>query len=227
MSEAPQPNDPEARNPDGSLKDQAPPPVDPANPSGTLTPPKDPAEPKPPIDPAKPVVPEKYEDFKLPEGMKLEGETLTKASELFRGLGLDQAGAQTLVDFHAAQLKTATDAPTKAFEDMLLDWRGKQATDPDIGSKAAAIKENIGKGWAGLVAAAGEQGPKVQAEVAEFKQAMEVTGVGDHPAFIKIMNRVLSKFIEPGHVPGNGPAPVKAPDAAPKSIAGALYPNLS
>lgn len=159
--------------------------------------------------------------------MTLEGETLTKASDLFKSLGLDQAGAQALVDFHAAQLKAATDAPAAAFEAMQADWRAKQAADPDIGPKAAAIRADIGKGFAGMIASAGELGPKVSAEIAEFKAAMDLTGVGDHPAFIKVLNRALSKFIEPGHVSGGGPVPPKAPDAAPKSLEHALYPNLS
>lgn len=228
MLEAPQPNDPAARTPTGELINQAAPPpattttTEPT--ATTTTPTTEPSKPAP-TDPK--VVPEKYEDFKLPEGLTLEGETLTKASELFRGLGLDQAGAQSLVDFHAAQLKAATDAPKAAFETMLTDWRAKQAADPDIGAKAPAIKENIGKGWAGLIASSGELAPKVATEVAEFKAAMDLTGVGDHPAFVKVMNRILSKFVEPGHVNGGGPAPVKAPGEGPKSAASALYPNLS
>ncbi len=230
MPDPEQPNDPAARTPTGELINQDPsliPLADPANPSGTPTPPEPPKEPeaKPPIKAEG--APDKYEDFKLPDGITIEPEVLTKATELFKARGLDQAGAQEFVDFHVAQLKAATDAPSKAFETMLTDWRAKQAADPDIGPKAAAIRADIGKGFAGMIASAGELGPKVAAEVAEFKAAMDLTGVGDHPAFIKVLNRALSKFIEPSHVNGGGPAPVTPPGAGPKSVANALYPNLS
>src|SRR6266403_1426137 len=90
-TEAPLPNSPEARTPMGELKDQAQP---------TTTTPTDPTPPE--TTPAEPTpgAPEAYTDFTLPEGVKLEGETLKSAQELFKDLNLPQDGAQRLVDFH-------------------------------------------------------------------------------------------------------------------------------
>src|SRR5712671_3512851 len=42
--------------------------------------------------------PEKYEDFKLPEGVELAPEAVAEVSTLFKELGLSQANAQKLVD---------------------------------------------------------------------------------------------------------------------------------
>src|SRR5258706_11787563 len=91
----PMPNSPEARTPAGELKDQA-------QPTTTTTPTETPP-PEPPVEPkpeAPAGAPEAYTDFTLPEGVKLEGETLKAATELFRELGLPQANAQRLVDLH-------------------------------------------------------------------------------------------------------------------------------
>lgn len=229
MSDPVLPNEPAARAPTGELLNQDPTllPNPPAEPTTTPTAPTEPkpTEPKAPTDPAG--APEAYTEFKLPEGVTLDGETLTKAQELFKGLNLPQDAAQSLVDFHAAQLKASAEAPMAAYKTMTEGWKAAYKADPDIGPKAEAIKANIGKGFAGMIAAAGESAPKVAAEVAEFKAAMDLTGVGDHPAFIKVLNRFAERFVEPAHVSGGGPAPVAAPGSGPISPAKALYPGLA
>src|SRR6266403_5217690 len=117
-TEAPLPNSPEARTPTGELKD--------ASQTTTMTPTEEkplettPPEPKPEPTPG---APETYTDFTLPEGVKLEGETLKSAQELFKALNLPQDGAQRLVDFHLGQIRAATEASSKAYEDMRSAWQ--------------------------------------------------------------------------------------------------------
>src|SRR5882724_1696629 len=138
-TEAPLPNSPEARTPTGELKNATQTttttPIDP-------TPPEPKAEPKPEPTPG---APEAYTDFTLPEGVKLESETLKSAQELFKALNLPQDGAQRLVDFHLGQIRAATEASSKAYDDMRSAWQTAAKADPEIGPKMTQIKENVGR----------------------------------------------------------------------------------
>src|SRR6266403_5959726 len=214
-TEAPLPNSPEARTPAGELKD--------ASQTTTTTstetpPPEPPVEPKPESTPG---APEAYTDFTLPEGVKLEGETLKSAQELFKSLNLPQDGAQRLVDFHLGQIKAATEASSKAYEDMRAGWQTAAKADAEIGPHMAKIKENVGR----LYDAIGDA--KL---VGEFKSIMDLTGAGDNPAFIKVLNKLSSFVTEGRHVIGAQPSKFgqQAPGTNERpSAAAALYPNLT
>src|SRR6266403_3433252 len=211
-TEAPLPNSPEARTPTGELKDA----------STTTTTPTDPTPPEPPVEPKPeaPVgAPEAYTDFTLPEGVKLEGETLKAATDLFKELGLPQANAQRLVDFHLGQIKAATEASSKAYDDMRAGWQTAAKADSEIGPHMAKIKENVGR----LYDAIGDA--KL---VGEFKQIMDLTGAGDNPAFIKVLNKLSSFVTEGRHVTGAQPSKFgQTPPGTSErpSAAHALYPN--
>src|SRR5258705_2688479 len=211
-TEAPMPNSPEARTPTGELKDQAQP-----TPTTTPTePPEPPVEPKPESPTG---APEAYTDFNLPEGVKLEGETLKAATDLFKELGLPQANAQRLVDFHLSQIKAATEASSKAYDDMRAGWQTAVRADAEIGPHMAKIKENVGR----LYDAIGDA--KL---VGEFKSIMDLTGAGDNPAFIKVLNKLSSFVTEGRHVTGAQPSKFgqSAPGTSGRpSAAHALYPN--
>lgn len=218
---SPLPNDPASRNPDGSLKDQAIPPKDGETPkpidqqkSGSDEGEKKPADEKKPETPA---VPDKYE-FKLPEGFELKAETNTEVQELFKGLGLSQESAQKLVDFHAKEVKAVADAGASAVEAMRTEWRNTTVKDPVLGD---------GKGLKGEVAATIAKGiDALGPDIAKgFRQAMDETGMGDHPAIIKAIHVFAQRVTEGTHVAGKGPSESKAPNA-PTSAASAMYPNL-
>src|SRR6266436_4471453 len=214
-TEPPLPNSPEARTPTGELKDAS------QTTTTTLTDPtststSESPEPKPETAPG---APDKYTDFTLPEGVKLEGETLKSAQDLFKALNLPQDGAQRLVDFHLGQIRAATEASSKAYEDMRADWQAKSKADAEIGPHMAKIKENVGR----LYDAIGDA--KL---VGEFKSIMDLTGAGDNPAFIKVLNKLSSFVTEGRHVTGTQPSKFgqQAPGTNERpSTAHALYPN--
>ncbi len=213
--EPPMPNSPEARTLTGELKDAAPTttttPTDPTTPSTSESP-----EPKPEVPTG---APEAYTDFALPEGVKLEGETLKSAQELFKALNLPQDGAQRLVDFHLGQIKAATEASSKAYDDMRVGWQTAAKADPDVGPHMTKIKENVGR----LYDAIGDA--KL---VGEFKQIMDLTGAGDNPAFIKVLNKLSSFVTEGRHVTGAQPSKFGQTEPGKSerpSTAHALYPN--
>lgn len=225
MSEQPQVNEAEARSPTGELLNQSQ--TQSTTPDTTTQETKPETkldtEIKPEVKPeakAPTGAPEKYEDFKLPEGVELKGDVLTSAQELFKGLGLTQDAAQSLVDFHTKQLTEAASAPVTAYNEMREGWKTAAAADPDIGPKAAAIKETLGKAYDTL------GNPKL---VADFKDAMNLTGVGDHPAFIKVLNAWATQVIEGRPVRSGGPSEHGQSDKGQQqrpNVAQGMYPNL-
>lgn len=63
---------------------------------------------------------------------------------------------------------------------------------------------------------------------AGFKAVMNLTGAGDHPAFIGVFNWLVDKFGEGTAVNGKGASPFgqTAPGAGRKSAAAEIYPSL-
>lgn len=166
----------------------------------------------------KAIVPEKYEAFKVPEGFVLDEAVAAKAGELFKGLGLTQEAGQKLVDFYAEQAKTAAEEPYKAWADQQKEWKDeitKTYNDTQLGE----IKSNFSKMLAATV------DPTV---AKEFREAMDFTGAGNHPAFVKLFDKLSKLLGEGGHFAGKNPSPEgqKRPGDAPRSAASAIYPNL-
>lgn len=159
--------------------------------------------------------PAKYSDFTVPEGVKLEGETLDKATGLFRDLGLDQAGAQKLVDFHTAALREASEGPAKLWQDTQETWIDELRSDPTLGK--GIENGTVGASIAKMISAL----PAPQATA--FREAMNFTGAGNNPAIVRGFYELSKRFAEPGHVQGNAPAQIKSKPSA----AQALYPTLS
>ncbi len=171
---------------------------------------------------AKPGVPEKYEDFKVPEGVTLDKAAVEAALPIFKELGLSQESAQKLVDLQTQFSKQAADAAAKSYWDMRADWQSKAKALPEIGKELGPG----GKVVTTIARALDQTGDATL--VKDFKDAMNLTGAGDHPAFIQLMYRWASKLTEGGPVNGRGPSPLgqAAPGAGRKSPAQEIYPTL-
>jgi hypothetical protein len=208
------PTTPPALNPDGT----------PAQ-TSTSKPPEKPADgTKPPVAGA----PEAYTAFTAPDGYTLDPKTIEAATPIFKELGLTQDQAQRLVAFHSEQMIAAAKGPEETYTAMRTDWQAKVKSDPDMakavnGDKTGldAVKLDIGRALNALG----------DAQLAsDFKEAMNLTGVGDHPAFVKAMWKLSSFVTEGKHVSGTNPSPHGQNDpskAKPATGAHALYPNLS
>ena len=121
----------------------------------------------------------------------------------------------------------AAKAPESAYEATRTEWRAKVDADPEIKAATADGKtgvEAVKVGIAKTLAALGDP-----ALTADFKAAMDLTGAGDNPAFIKAMWK-LSAFVTEGkHVQGQNPSVhgQQAPGTSARPTpAAALYPNL-
>lgn len=218
-------NDPNSRSPDGTIKDQSNPTLTPtpelkADPNAT--PDSKSAEPGPkPDDKSVPTgAPEKYEAFTAPEGHTVDAAAIEAVTPIFKELNLSQAQSQRLVDFYNERMIAAAKAPAEAVETMREGWRNEVKADKDIGGKLPEVKAVIGKALDSL----GD--PTL---TASFKSAMDLTGAGDHPAFVKAFYKMSLALGEGTHVNGGGPSPhgqSKTGIAAKPSAAQSMYPGL-
>lgn len=161
--------------------------------------------------------PEKYEDFKLPEGVELKPEALAEAQTLFKDLGLSQAKAQQLVDFHTKAVQEMAAANQQAYTQLREGWRKEVTSDPEIGAALKDVKAVIGRAKVAI----GDQ--KL---VDNFNAIMDQTGVGDNLAFIKVFYKMAKAMTEGSHVAGAGPTRESQTGSKPATGAQALYPNL-
>jgi hypothetical protein len=160
--------------------------------------------------------PEKYTEFKVPDGFVLDPKVAEEAGTLFKQNGLSQDQAQSLIDFHVAKTKEAAEAPYKAWNDMGEQWLKETQDDPEIGGKLEEIKQNVGKALKTL-------DPKLEAS---FREIMDLTKAGNHPAFVKVLNAFAKAVTEGKPVAKGGPTNVENPQGRPPSAAQALFPNL-
>ncbi|HEX9613615.1 MAG TPA: hypothetical protein VGA05_08375 [Candidatus Bathyarchaeia archaeon] len=164
-----------------------------------------------------PVVPEKYADFTAPEGLTLDPKAIEEAAPIFKELGLSQEGAQKLVDFYGKQVAKLSSDSISSWTKTREDWREELKSDPTLGKELAPdgkVPVTVNRALDGL------QNPKL---VADFKDAMNTTGAGDNPAFVRVLYALASKLTEGTSYAQGGPTGAKN---ASRSAAAAVYPNL-
>jgi hypothetical protein len=168
-------------------------------------------------------VPEKYSDWKLPEGYELDSKVTEEASPIFKELGLTQDQAQKLVDFYAKHSLAASKDAIDSWMRTRSEWREQLKSDDQLG-KLVGSDGNFGPDSPLVVtinrALDGLQNPKL---VSAFKDAMELTGGGDNPAFVRVLHALASKVTEGTTYAAGQPS---ANSTRRPSPGAALYPNL-
>jgi len=137
---------------------------------------------------------------------------------MFKAMGLTQEQGQELVDFYTKHTTEAANAPYDLWNETQANWVKEVKADPVIGHRLDEVKTTISRAIDGL----GD--PKL---AREFREAMDYTGAGNNPAFIRAFFKLSQAVTEGRHVAGNGPSPAgQANKATPPSAAAAMYPNL-
>jgi hypothetical protein len=175
-------------------------------------------EPEKKVEPAV-GAPEKYTDFKLPEGYQFDKPVLEQAQALFKEAGLTQEGAQKLVDFYAKNSLEAAAAPYKEWANLQKGWTD-QIAERFPGDKSTAVKSMI----SGVIDAA------LPPSLAKgLRSALDITGAGSHPDVVEALSILLKPLSEGKPVLATKPSPggQVAPGSDPRpSIADAMYPQL-
>ena len=233
-------NDVAARSPTGEILDQSLATTPPA-PSETLTPSSTPTPdaPQPPADPAKtpdapvppaktdaPGVPDKYE-FKAPDNYTLDPAAYEAAIPVFKELGLTNDQAQKLIDIQVARELALAKAPEAAVTAMRTDWQTKVKADPDMVKATSGGKTGMDAVMLDIARAKNALPADLRAE---FSEAMNLTGAGDHPAVVKALWKLAQYVTEGSHVAGKGPSAEgqqKPGTNTRPTAAEAMYPGLA
>jgi len=158
--------------------------------------------------------PEKYEAFTAPDGYELDPGVVTEASTIFKEMGLTQKEAQQLVDFYAKKNLEAANAPVEFYKEMQDKWVAEIKADPEIGGKLDQVKTTVARAIDSL----GD--PKL---ANDFRAAMDMTGAGNNPAFIKAFYKLAQRVVEPSTPVSGSP---RGTTGTPTSAASRLYPSL-
>lgn len=150
------------------------------------------------------VVPEKYEPWKLPEGMTLMPEIGDKFGSIAKELKLSQDKAQRLIDLAVEMTAKQHEEMGKAFteirESWLRDSRKMLGNDAEKSlSYAAKALDKFGN--------------------AKLREALNETGFGNHPEMVNFIVNV-GKTIAEDNFPEGKPAGVGQ-----KDLASVIYPS--
>jgi len=195
-----------------------------APPAAAVTPPVTPAAGDPPPTGAEPPKtelgkpPEKIAEsvafdvtkLTLPEGMKADDPMFKTFAETFGDAKLDpQARGQKLIDLYTQGVKSVKDAAMTAWNETNTKWVNEVKADVEIGgAKFEPTKASIAKAIDSL-------GPELSVA---FRQGLDATGAGNHPAIWKGLAKMAALLTEGGHVTGN-------PPSATPDIGATFFPN--
>lgn len=147
-------------------------------------------------------------DFKLPENFEAVPEQIQAYTGILQESGIPPEIGQKLLDLHAAQIERyAADTLTRqhqVFADTRKGWQEQIKGDPELGGAGfETVAKAVARARDALVPADHQ---------AEFNDMLRVTGVGDHPAFWRML-RQASRFLdEPPPPPPNArPSPSANP----------------
>lgn len=169
------------------------------------------AEKKDGIAPPAKIVPDKY-TLKAPEGMTIDDKALEQFSPVFKKVGLSQEDAQALADTFAPYMQQQIEARAqenlKVFKDMVAEWgeKAKQEQGADYAKKlsvAAKLMDKFGD--------------------PEFREMLNETGVGNHPAMIRFMIKVGNQFAQDSLADSG----MKKGDDSVEAAAKKLFPTMN
>jgi hypothetical protein len=162
--------------------------------------------------------PETYSQWTVPEGFTLDETVSKEIGGIFKGLNLSQEQGQKLVDFYTAKTAESANQPYQVWQETQEQWIKEVKADRELGPRLNEVKTTISRAIDGL------NDPKL---ARDFREAMDFTGAGNNPAFIRAFWKLAQMVTEGGHVAGGGPsAQGQRRQGESPSAARAMYPNL-
>lgn len=149
-----------------------------------------------------------YVDVKAPDGLEVEPESLKEFNGLAKEAKISTEQAQKIVDWYAKHNQVVAQNQVKVWEDTQKTWVEQAKTDKEIGGEK--FDSTVTSAKAAIKKFGNER----------FLEALNFSGLGNHPEMIRFLNNVAKAFGEDKLVigsPGSGDAKV--------SIADKLFPN--
>lgn len=133
----------------------------------------------------------------MPDGVSLDAEGVGKLTALLGETELAtkadhtamQGLGQKLVDMYVAEMQRASQAQQDLWIKTRDEWRNKFIADEAIGG---ARREATLRNCASMI----EQFGGTPEQQAELRQAFGITGMGDHPAMIRLLNNMAAVLSE-------------------------------
>ena len=163
---------------------------------------------------ADPAPPPSYESFQLPEGAKVDAERLADFTGLLGSFETQtkaehaevQKFGQQLMDRHVAEVtravETFRDASLAAWDAQKTAWRDQFISDPEIGGNRQQTTVNSAIEFVRTHGG-------TDAQQAEFRQLMNETGLGNHPAMIRLLANAGVSMSEGRPLAASSPSPAK------------------
>ena len=159
-------------------------------------------------DAAKVGAPEQYAPFTLKEGLEVNTASMERFLPVAKELNLTQEQAQKLVDLQSEFVLESAKAEQDAWDTMQAEWVNAAKTDKEIGG--VAFTDNVSFAAKAIK----------QFGSPELKAALDATGVGNHPEFIRVFAKIGKAISEDKFHISNADAP-----PTPKTWAERLFPN--
>lgn len=153
------------------------------------------------------------EKFEFPTDLNKEHETFKQFVDYAKEMGLTKVNAEKLVGIHAAAVKSTSEAIFKQWTDQQAAWAEEIKKDTEIGNTT-----QVRQTFAAIADNPTLSDPK-------FKEALDFTGAGNHPAIVRTLYRWAKALSEGASIAGD-PAKRDAQGqvtAAPVNAAAAMY----
>lgn len=138
-----------------------------------------------------------FEAFKLPEGVQLEEKGLSEftneLAEFESTTKADHAAihalGQKMVDKYVAEQQRQWESLNNAWTKTKNDWKDSFLKDPEFANRTDTVVNSA-------IDAIGVYGGDAKQQD-EFRSLMESTGVGNHPAMIRLLSNIMLAKVEP------------------------------
>lgn len=148
--------------------------------------------------------PFKVEEIKLPEGMEIDPAVSKDFTALVNEFGIGRDAVAKLIDLQAGFMKSTSERDTANWTKTQDEWKANVMADKVIGgdknpeamARVAFLRDTYGKELPGL------------------KQALDMTGAGNNPDFIKWIVNISQDLVEGKMLSANQPALGAKSDAA-------------
>ena len=122
--------------------------------------------------------PEEYKDFDLPEGVELDEEILAEFTPVLKDLGASQEDAQKLLDLQMKMAEKVQTAQNEEWAETQDKWVKDGEADKEFGK--GKYDESVSFARKALL----------DIGTPELRAALESTGMGNHPEFVRFFFRV-------------------------------------
>lgn len=149
-------------------------------------------------------------DFKVPEGVKLEGAVFDELKTTAKELGLSNEQAQKVVDLGVKQAQSFQTQLADAHKTQIAQWAETTQTDKELGGDA--LGENLAVAKKALDTFG----------TPELRKLLNESGLGNHPEIVRVFVKAGKAISEDGRLV-TGAAGKQSRENTP--IENRLYPN--